>query len=55
MTGHMPTMRITLLLALLLAACAAPAPRDDAEPSHASGPTIRIGGGIGNYYGGNTR
>jgi hypothetical protein len=42
---------MTLLLLLALAACAAPARQDDAPPAYSSGPTLSIGGGIGNYYG----
>ncbi len=49
----MPRMRTTILLALLLAACAAPAP-DQERVERPSGPTISIGGGLGTYYG-NTR
>lgn len=48
-------MRITLLLALLLAACAAPARQDDEQPGQSSGPTLRIGGAFGVYYGATVR
>lgn len=45
-------MRLILLLALALAACAAPPPRADEPPRlRASGPTISIGGGLGSFYG----
>jgi hypothetical protein len=40
------------LLALLLAACAAPSrPDDDTRAEPVSGPSISIGGGFGNYVG----
>ena len=53
---HNYLMRITLILALLLSACAAPARDGDQREDHAraerpSGPTISIGGGLGTYYG----
>jgi len=44
-------MRMTLLLLLALAACAAPASEDDAPSAIPSGPTLSMGGGIGNYFG----
>ncbi len=48
-------MRIILLLALLLVACAAPARQDDEQPGQSSGPMLRIGGALGSYYGATLR